>query len=138
MSRLETHKKIITLFLDEYNTADTGDHDTLFKKFAEFLSKNNIVGNEKSEHQFFQTLEEMIETQSGTPSATVTVPAHMDERNLDLLREKLQTMLGVNTVHIKEQIDENILGGIEVKIGNKLYTNTIQNNLTQLAVNLKA
>ena len=135
MSTLETTKKVISVFLEEYDNKETEQKELLLKQFVQFLYKHRLV---KDETQFLKIMNEVIDQRAGIPKASVTVQERMNTENLSLLKEKLKTILKTQDVSIEEKIDQRIIGGIKVEVNNKVYTHTIQESLYQLKKTLNA
>ncbi len=133
MARIETTKKLIEVFFNEYDTA-TGEHkDNVLKSFAGFIAKHNLL---KKADEFYATMAEVSSEREGIPKASVRVQERMSKENMTLLKDKLKKLYNVPDVIVEETVDERILGGIEVKIKEKVYTNTIQHSIHQLQATL--
>ncbi len=82
-------------------------------------------------------LKDLLDKEQGIIKVEVTVQEKMTDETKTLLTETLKKMYSADGVIITEQVDESILGGMKLKIGEEVYDATVKNKLVQLARKLQ-
>ena len=131
-------KKVTTTNLAQalYETlenAEESKHMGLIKNFVILLSQKHMLGKCDEILKAYQTL---LLKESAVVEATVTLKERLDKNTVHALREALKKRHKAKDVHIIEKVDERIIGGMKIQIGDTIYDRTLKNNLTQLASQL--
>lgn len=86
------------------------------------------------------TPSDTLKLRSGQPLAiTITTAAPLSgaeqQALLDILRQKFQPVAGNDAAlqNVTFSVDENVLGGVRLRVGDTVYDNTLQNQLDRLA-----
>ena len=77
----------------------------------------------------------IVAEQSGSTVATVTVAAPLSAAQRERLEKSLSGQYG-RTIRINEVVDQGILGGMRVHIGDEIIDGTIANRITDLRLRL--
>ena len=56
----------------------------------------------------------------------------IDEKEIESIVEKYKTMYKVDTIKYEIEIDESLLGGVKVVVGNKVYDGSVATQLKQM------
>jgi len=75
--------------------------------------------------------------QEGIVEATATSAVELDEGELQALRERLERMAG-DRIILHTRVDESLLGGIQVRIGDRLIDGSVRGRLERLRNELAA
>ncbi len=82
-------------------------------------------------------LRRLYDQQQGIVSATVTSAAPLTDADVSALRERLAGMTG-GRVEISLQVDPDIMGGVMVRIGDRLIDGSVRGRLERLRTRLAA
>ena len=74
---------------------------------------------------------QLVNRREGITTATATSAAPLDEAEVSALRERLQQMTG-GRVELELQIDPTILGGVVVRLGDRLIDGSVRGRLERL------
>ncbi|SJZ79863.1 F-type H+-transporting ATPase subunit delta [Enhydrobacter aerosaccus] len=73
----------------------------------------------------------------GETTATVTTAIPLTEAQLQQLTDTLRGVLGGAKVSVDAQVDPDILGGLVVKVGSRLFDSSIRSKLQRLQLAMK-
>ena len=73
----------------------------------------------------------------GETSAVVTSAVPLTEQQMQQLSEALRGVLGGAKVSIDAHVDPNVLGGLVVKVGSRLFDSSIRSKLQRLQLAMK-
>ena len=77
-----------------------------------------------------------LASRRGETTATVTTAVPLTPAQLDQLTTALRGMLGAK-VAIDARVDQDILGGLVVKVGSRLFDSSIRSKLQRLQLAMK-
>lgn len=80
---------------------------------------------------------ELLRRERGIAQAHVRTALPLDAEQRDAITERLQQLTG-DRVEIIETVDESLIGGITVQIGDRLYDASVRNRLERLRARLTA
>ena len=127
-------KQIAKTFLD--SLADKhSQHDQIetVKQFVAFLVQNNLLSHSGKLVEAIQ--EEMIK-RSGQTTVQMENSGDLSEEDIENIRKTAASLLG-ETVNMDQETSKKLLGGIKMKIANKVIDATIKRRLEQLSKNIK-
>ncbi len=78
------------------------------------------------------SLAEMVDAVDGRVEVSVTTPAPINDSEIASLRERIAAKMPGNTPVIKAFVDPNMIGGIRLQVGDKLFDASVQTKLRQL------
>ena len=109
--------------------------DKLSKEMNNFLK---IIIDKRRGHfieQIKWEYEKIVNNHKGIVSATAITAVPLSDKDKTILQNKLSTVTG-KTVKLSNKIDKNVIGGILVKIGDKVIDGTIKSRLEELKESL--
>jgi F-type H+-transporting ATPase subunit delta len=132
MAALRT-KQLAAVLLDLTNGATEEESRKTVKEFAAYLAKKGLL---KKAGKIMEEYATLYNTKHSVVDATVTLVARLDEKNRMDLREALKKKHDAREVHILEKVDQRLIGGMKIQIGDTVYDSSIQNSLNQLQAQL--
>ncbi len=100
-----------------------------------------LIDKNRIEHlaEIYQELKHLIEVERGEASLTVEVesPIELDDSRSDKLKAKLEKMLD-KEVELAVNIKPQLLGGLVLKIGDKVIDGSLEKQLKSLKDNIKS
>lgn len=73
----------------------------------------------------------------GETTATVTTAVPLSPAQLQQLGDSLRSVLGSNKVSIDARVEPDILGGLVVKVGSRLFDSSVRSKLQRLQLAMK-
>jgi F-type H+-transporting ATPase subunit delta len=80
---------------------------------------------------------ELVRRHRGVALAEVRTPLPMEEAQREAVMERLHELTG-DEIQINEVVDESLIGGITVRIGDRLYDASVRSRLERLRARLTA
>lgn len=81
---------------------------------------------------------QMLATSRNEASAEVISAQPLASKQVQEIQKALEKSTGHNTVHVITQVDPSVMGGVVVKIGGKMFDNSIATKLGRLANVMKS
>ena len=78
----------------------------------------------------------MLSHHRGEVNASVVTAYKLDNKQLDALSAKLKSMVG-SDVNLESDVDEELLGGMVVKVGSRMVDSSLRTKLQRLELSLK-
>lgn len=75
---------------------------------------------------------ELADSDKGIAEATVTSVRPLTEEEAKALSTAFAKKLGKKELRIKNKVDSNLLGGIKLRVGNRIYDGSLQGKLERL------
>lgn len=88
-------------------------------------------------HRMAERFAELVRRERGIALAEVRTPLPLDDEQRDELMTRLRE-LTAQKVEINEVVDESLIGGITVRIGDQLYDASVRTRLERLRARLTA
>jgi F-type H+-transporting ATPase subunit delta len=101
-----------------------------------FLLVLNTKGRLDRLESIGTAFDQLVQEAFGRVEVDVITPVAIDATALDSIKEKIQSVLGKEPV-IYPYVDERILGGLKLKIGDRLIDGSLQTKLRKLGEDLK-
>lgn len=105
------------------------------QSIAKTLAKKGQI---ESSGKILEELERLIDKDNGIIEAKVTVKERLSETTLKHLRTMLKEKYNAKEIRIKEHVDERVIGGIKITVGEEVYDATLQRSLLKLQSKLQA
>lgn len=80
---------------------------------------------------------ELLRRQRGISRAEVRTALPLDDQGRAAIEERIRTLTG-NQVELHETVDESLIGGVSVRIGDRLYDASVRSRLERLRSRLRA
>ena len=100
-----------------------------FANFIELLIKEKRIGCIKEISDEYSNI---ISMNNKELKIKIVTASKIDENQIKEIVEKYKTMYEVKTVKYDVEIDESLLGGVKVIVGNKVYDGSIGTQLKQM------
>lgn len=84
-----------------------------------------------------ERFEELVREERGIVLAEVRTARALDDEQRDEIAKRLRALTG-DTVEINEVVDEALIGGVAVRIGDRLYDASVRSRLERLRARLTA
>jgi F-type H+-transporting ATPase subunit delta len=110
---------------------ETKNHDTVLDNFVKILAQNGDLAKHEEIEAEYKKLEMLAK---GITEAQVTFARDM-EINSGLV-DQLNEIIG-NKVEVKKKVDENIIGGVVVRVDDTLIDASVKTQLENLNRDLK-
>ena len=105
-----------------------GKVSPLLWKFLGVLNEKGRLGQLT---QLAEVYDEQLELQKGTVEVDVTVAQPLAPDQLDLVRQRVSQALGKSAI-VKEHVDESIIGGLILRVGDKQIDSSVRYQLGSL------
>lgn len=100
-----------------------------FIKFIDLIIKENRI---KLIQEIAEQYEKASQEADKILSIKIISACEIDEKQIQTIVEKYKTMYNVKTINYEKIIDESLLGGVKVMVGNKIYDGSVQTQLKQM------
>ncbi|MDG2101165.1 MAG: ATP synthase F1 subunit delta [Dehalococcoidales bacterium] len=122
-------------FAEKFKSIDTlmKNYEPLFLNFIKVLINRNHVDLFKHIMSEFYDQNQILK---GKVSATITSSIKLSNDQKKMLIEKICNIFNVTDVEIIENIDESILGGFIIRVGDTIIDSSTKNKLNELEKHL--
>jgi len=103
------------------------------KDFAAYLKDKGLLAHVP---RIIADYGKLYNEKHGMLDASVTLTTRLGESEKKKLKEALLKKYAVKDVTIDERIDQRLIGGIRILVGDELYDASVQNSLRQLQAQL--
>ncbi|MFA6355379.1 MAG: F0F1 ATP synthase subunit delta [Candidatus Paceibacterota bacterium] len=103
--------------------------EDILLKTATYLKNKNLLGKKE---EILKSLEEIINKEQGIIKAKVSTEIKLKTEVKKEIEEFIKKKYKIKEVILEEQIDEKLLGGIKIEIGDEIIDATISNKIKQL------
>jgi F-type H+-transporting ATPase subunit delta len=80
----------------------------------------------------------MLNRERGVVTARVTSAAPLSDEDLDAVRGRIASMYDASTVQLEQEVDETLIGGLTLRIGDQLIDASVRGRLERLRTQLVA
>lgn len=123
------YKNLAHALLDLTEGKSSGEQAKAVKDFAAYLSEHRKLGQAG---KIIAEYSRLYNERHGILEAQVILTSRLPETTKAHLKETLKKKYGATEVELEEKVDQRVLGGMKVKIGDTVYDGTLQNSLKQL------
>ena len=132
MKALDTKNLARALFeLTDGATAE--ESSAAVKDFAKYLHKQGVL---READKIIAEYQKIYNKKNGIIEATVTLINRLPDKTTSELTHALKEKYKVKEVHILEKVDERLLGGMKIRIGDTVYDSSVAHSLKQLEAQL--
>jgi F-type H+-transporting ATPase subunit delta len=133
MAKGRDTKEYAQALLELTDGASEAEVTKIIKDFVMQLGKKGLIGDTDKIIEYYRVL---YNKKHNIVEATVTLVNRLPEKTRIHLRETLKKKYKAREVHILEKVDERILGGMKIKVGDVVYDSSLKNSLNQLETQL--
>jgi F-type H+-transporting ATPase subunit delta len=141
---LARNDKVIKLFLSSPIVDVKARGEALSSIFTNRITdltlRFMLVLNMKGRLNHLESIEiafdQLVQEAFGRVEVDVITPAAIDTESMEMIKEKISTILGKEPV-LHPYVDESILGGIKFRIGDQLIDGSLHTRLRKLGEKLK-
>lgn len=126
-------KELAQVLLDLTDGKEESVAKKSVKEFASFLHKKGMISESEKIISEYRIL---YNEKHNIVEATVTLTERLPEKTRISLRESLKKKYKAREVHMLEKVDERIIGGLKIKVGDEVLDMTAINTLNQLKTKL--
>lgn len=103
--------------------------DDIFVNFiSELLEKGRIDCIKSISDEYT----EIINSQKGELNIKIVTASTLDEKQIQDIVDKYKKLYNANTIKYEIELDESVIGGVKVIVGNKIYDSTLKTRLSQI------
>jgi F-type H+-transporting ATPase subunit delta len=122
-------KELAHALLDLTDGKTEAEEKKAVKEFAAYLAKKGLL---KKAGPIMEEYTKAYNKKHGILEATVSLISRLPEHSKKELSEALKKKHKAHEVHMIEKVDQRLIGGIKVQIGDTVYDSSIQHSLKQL------
>jgi F-type H+-transporting ATPase subunit delta len=116
------------------HSTSTEEEARVLVALAKVLSEKKALNYSEG---IISALKDLLDAEQGIIKVSVTVQERLDEESKTLLTQMLKEKYSAKEVVLNESVDQRVLGGIKLQIGEEVYDATVKNKLVQLARQLQ-
>ena len=118
-------------------TEEATDEEALraTREFASYLKKKGMLSYEEA---ILTEYHKLYNEKHNIVVATVTLTNYLPERTKIHLSDALKEKYGAREVHLVEKIDESLIGGMRIKVGDEVFDSSIKMVLENLEKKLNS
>lgn len=115
--------------------------ETLKEMFADYCKNATFVNflNELLEKNRIKIIESVADEytrlnnmKKNEVAIKIIVASTLEEKQIQDIVEKYKKLYNANTIKYEVELDESVIGGVKVIVGNKIYDSTIKTKLAQI------
>lgn len=129
-----TAKQYAQALMDSLSETDPKDTDKILDNFVTVLVENDQL---RLFEEIVNEFHRIDLEKKGTKQAEVTSARPLSRENENAVIEHLNKIVG-SKVELKKQIDERLVGGVVIRVDDKLVDASVKNELNQLKNELSA
>lgn len=132
----ELEQKIAETTFESLKTASTVEEEAhILQSTVKILREKGKLNNAEG---VLYALKDLFDKERGVVKAHITVQERLGDQDKNKLKEMIKQKYNATDVVIMEKIDQRILGGVRIKVGEEVYDATIKNKLAGLALALES
>ncbi len=132
MKSLDT-KNLALALLEITDGKTEGESKKAVTDFVKYLVK---TGNLKDSDKIISEYRNLYNKKHDIVEVTVSLINRLPEETRIQLRETLKKKYKAKEVHVLEKVDQRIIGGMKIRVGDTVYDSSIANSLKQLQAQL--
>ena len=131
--------------LVEHPAIPFAEKERILRRVASGVSRDPILlallmvrrGRPRAIDAMVERFEELVRRERGIALAEVRSALPLDEGQRTAIAERLRALTG-DRIEIREVVDDALIGGVSVRIGDRLYDASVRNRLERLRARLTA
>ena len=126
-------KELAEVLLEMTDGKPDAEEKKAIKEFAAYLNKKGLL---RDADAIIEAYRKLYNQKHNIVEATITLISRLDEKTRIERREALKKKHKAREVHMLEKVDQRLIGGMKIEIGDAVYDSSIQNSLKQLQAQL--
>lgn len=122
-------KHLAQVLLDSTHDLNEADTKNTVKDFAKYMERKGLISQTP---RILDAYRELYDEKHSIVEAEVRTQHRMSEATKTNLRSALKKRYNVNEAHILELLDERLIGGFKIKIGDEVYDGSVKGRLETL------
>jgi len=103
--------------------------DAVTKKAVDLISKKHLISKSK---EILIQLEKIIDEKEGVIRAKISSRIKIDKKIVDEIEDFIKKRYKAKNTVLEFEIDEKLLGGIKIEIGDEIIDTTLKNKIKKL------
>jgi len=99
------------------------------EKIVDLISKKHLIGKSKD---ILIQLEKIIDKKEGIVRAKISSRTQIDKKVIDEIEDFIKKKYKANNTILEFEVDEKLLGGIKIQIGDEIIDTTLKNKIKKL------
>lgn len=108
---------------------DEAELDILTQKAIVLISKKNLISRSK---EILNSLEKIIDKNEDTIRAKISSRIKIDKKMTDEIDDFIKKRYKAKKTLLEFKIDETLLGGIKIEVGDEIIDTTLKNKIKKL------
>jgi F-type H+-transporting ATPase subunit delta len=135
MTKSTENKNIAKILYKGYFDAKNSEEKNhVVKSFLQTISRKRL---EKRLGEIMGELEKLHDKDTGTITANLTTKERLSPHTLLSVRKFVEKKYSAKETRVTERVDERVLGGIKIKVGDEIFDSTLARSLKELSLKLK-
>jgi len=122
-------KNVARAIYESSQGKDGVELDAITKKIVDMISKKHLLS--KSE-EILNQLEKIIDEKEEVVRAKISSRTKIDKKIVDEIEEFIKKKYKIKKAVLEFEIDEKLLGGIKIQIGDEIIDTTLKNKIKKL------
>jgi F-type H+-transporting ATPase subunit delta len=132
--KISAQQYALSLYESIKEKTEKNEVKNILHNFVALLGKNNNLSKEK---EIIEIFDNIWSTGNGELKAELISARKLNKEAHEEIVNYLQEKTGAKKIILKEDTDENILGGFILKYNNKIINGSLKSSLEELAVQLE-
>jgi F-type H+-transporting ATPase subunit delta len=103
--------------------------DAISKKVVDLMSKKNLIGKSK---EILAQIKRIEDKNEGIVRAKISTRIKIDKKIVDEIEEFIKKRYKAKKAVLDFEIDDKLLGGIKIEIGDEIIDTTLKNKIKKL------
>ena len=106
-----------------------GDIDVVVKNAVSLISKKHLMGKSK---EIIAQIEKIMDKNEGLVRASISSKVKLTKKETDEIEEFIKKRYKAKNTITEWKIDEKLLGGIKIEVGDEIIDTTLKNKIRKL------
>ena len=106
-----------------------GDIDVVVKNAVSLISKKHLMGKSK---EIIAQIEKIMDKDEGIVRTNISSKIKLTKKETDEIEEFIKKRYKAKNVITEFEIDEKLLGGIKIEVGDEIIDTTLKNKIKKL------
>ena len=106
-----------------------GELDVVVRNAVNLISQKHLLSKSK---EILASLEKIIDKNEDVVRAKISSRTKIDKKNIDEIEDFIKRRYKTKNTILEFEIDEKLLGGIKIQIGDEIIDTTLKNKIRKL------